>query len=83
MPCQIKVHLADGEIVETESLYPPGHSFPDRGLDRAPVVDKFKTITGNILGSDEQVRLIDALLTLRDAKSIAPVMAMVSSQAKH
>lgn len=81
MPCQIKIHLAGGQIVETESLYPPGHSFPDRGLDQAPVVKKFKTITSGVLREENQVRLIDALLTLRDHTSIAPVMAMLSSQA--
>ena len=80
MPCQLKIHLAGGEIVETECLYPPGHSFPDRGLNQAPVVDKFKAITERVMDGERQARLIDALLTLRDKKSIAPIMAMVSSQ---
>jgi 2-methylcitrate dehydratase len=83
MPCQLKIHLAGGEIVETECLYPPGHSFPDRGLNQAPVVDKFKTITGEIMSKADQDSLIDALLTLRDQASIAPVMAMVSAHARH
>jgi 2-methylcitrate dehydratase len=80
MPCQLKISLSDGQIVETESLYPPGHSFPDRGLDQAPVVDKFKTITSTTLDSKNQARLIDELLSLREKKSIAPIMAMVSAQ---
>jgi 2-methylcitrate dehydratase len=83
MPCQIKIHLADGQVVETESLYPPGHSFPDRGLDHVPVVEKFKAITGDIMRDTDQGRLIGELLALRDQKSIASVMAMVSSQTKH
>jgi 2-methylcitrate dehydratase len=78
MPCQLKVHLAGGAVVETECLYPPGHSFPDRGLSQAPVVEKFKSITDEFIDSKDQARLIDVLLTLRDQKSIAPVMAMLS-----
>lgn len=80
MPCQLKIHLAGGEIVETECLYPPGHSFPDRGLNQAPVVDKFKAITDGVMDAERQARLIDELLTLRDKTSIAPMMAMLSSQ---
>jgi 2-methylcitrate dehydratase len=78
MPCRLKIHLASGEIVETECLYPPGHSFPDRGLEQAPVVEKFKSVTDDLMSGQDRARLIDALLTLRDRKSIAPVMAMVS-----
>ena len=59
MPCRLEVHLAGGETIETECLFPPGHSFPDRGLNAAPVVEKFITITDELMGRERQARLID------------------------
>jgi 2-methylcitrate dehydratase len=81
MPCQLKVRLAGGETIETECLYPPGHSFPDRGLSQAPVIEKFTSITDAFMDRGTQKTLVDALLTLRDQKSIAPIMKMLSSPA--
>jgi 2-methylcitrate dehydratase len=83
MPCNIRVQMATGEVIETECLHPPGHSFPDRGLNRAPVVEKFRDITSNSMDREAQDRLIDGFLDLRNQTSIAPLMAMLSSSVKH
>jgi len=80
MPCRIEVHLVGGERIETECLFPPGHSFPDRGLNDGPVVEKFIAITGDTMNREHQKRLIDRLLGLRDRASVAPVIAMLSAQ---
>lgn len=78
MPCNLKIRMAGGETIETECLYPPGHSFPDRGLNEVPVVEKFQDITGDFMDQAAQQRLIDGLLDLRSAASVAPVMGMLS-----
>ena len=82
MPCQLKIRLKGGQSVETECLYPPGHSFPDRGLAQAPVLDKFTAIADQFLNPAERARVVDALLTLRSQPSIAPVMAMLGTGKK-
>lgn len=82
MPCQIKIHMAGGETIETECLFPPGHSAADRGLKKEPVIEKFVTITDSFMDRQDQSRLIDALLSLRDQKSIIPTMGMVASHAR-
>lgn len=79
MPCRIVVHLAGGETVMAECLYPPGHSHADTGLNEGPVVAKFRAITDPLMDHAAQDRLIDAVLTMRDRPSIAPVMAMLSA----
>lgn len=82
MPCRLTVHLRGGERITTECLYPPGHSFPDRGLNREPVVEKFVAIADEFMDREKQSRLVDGLLTLRDQASITPIMAMLQSSAK-
>ncbi|OBZ93430.1 hypothetical protein ADU59_21485 [Pararhizobium polonicum] len=82
MPCQLKVHLAGGETVETECLFPPGHSFADRGLNQGPVIEKFVNITSEFMNREEQTRLADALLDLRHQTSITPIMGMIASHAR-
>ncbi len=83
MPSNIKVHLKGGEIIETECLFPPGHSFPDRGLNRKPVVDKFIDFTSRFFAREEQDRLIDQVLGLRNAKSVTPLVGMLASPPRH
>jgi 2-methylcitrate dehydratase len=83
MPCNLKIHMAGGEIIETECLYPPGHSFPDRGLNQAPVVEKFTSITDDFMDRDAQQKLIDGLLDLRNADSVAPLMGVLSVPPKY
>ena len=50
MPARIVVHLKNGTQVAAECLYPPGHSFPDKGLDEAAVIAKFLDITQHAIG---------------------------------
>lgn len=82
MPCLLQVRLAGGETIETECLFPPGHSFPDRGLNEQPVVEKFVGITDAFLDRADQERLVDALLDLRHQTSITPIMGMLGSPPK-
>jgi 2-methylcitrate dehydratase len=79
MPCQIRVHLTGGEVIETECLHPPGHSFPDRGLSRAPVEEKFKEVTADLLPRERQARIVEELLDLRNRKTVAPTMSLLSA----
>ncbi len=82
MPCRLKVHFTGGETIDTECLFPPGHSFADRGLNEAPVVEKFVTITDEHMDRERQSRLIEGLLGLRRQKSVKPIMEMLSSHAR-
>lgn len=79
MPCQIKVHLTGGEVIETECLHPPGHSFPDRGLAEAPVLEKFKNVTASLLSAERQDRIIGDLMDLRNKKNIAPTISLLTT----
>src|SRR4029077_16308483 len=45
MPGRVEVELDTGERLVSECLYPPGHSFPEQGLDRNVVVRKFCALT--------------------------------------
>jgi 2-methylcitrate dehydratase len=45
MPARLTITFRNGRKLETECLYPPGHSFPDRGLDQAVVAEKFREVT--------------------------------------
>ena len=49
MPARIAVELDGGEQLVSECLYPPGHSFPERGLDRDVTVRKFHDVTDGLL----------------------------------
>ena len=82
MPCRLKIHLTGGETLETECLFPPGHSFADRGLNQAPVVDKFVSITDEFMEGGDQTRLVDALLSLREQKSVTPIMGMLPARTR-
>jgi len=43
MPARLEVELDSGERLVSECLYPPGHSFPERGLDSDVTIRKFTT----------------------------------------
>lgn len=77
MPCQIRVHLRDGTLIEAECLHPPGHSFADRGLNKAPVLQKFQEVTAPLFSAAQQKEITDQVLDLRSKPSIAPVMALL------
>jgi 2-methylcitrate dehydratase len=70
MPCRLVVRLRSGAEIATECLYPPGHSFPDKGLDESVVTAKFRAVTVNALTADTSARIIDWTMT---AKGNAPL----------
>jgi 2-methylcitrate dehydratase len=75
MPARVEVDLESGERLVSECLYPPGHSFPERGLDRDVAVGKFYDITDDFLragAADDIVQLL-----LEGARS-QPVSALFS-----
>src|SRR5882757_9177623 len=51
MPARVEVELESGERLVAECLYPPGHSFPERGLDRDVTVRKFHSVCDGLLGA--------------------------------
>jgi 2-methylcitrate dehydratase len=79
MPCQLKIHLAGGETIEAECLFPPGHSFPDRGLPQEPVVEKFIHVTADRLSRARQDEIAAAFLALRKQDDIAGVMTLLTA----
>jgi 2-methylcitrate dehydratase len=76
MPSRIRVIFSDGSVTEQECLYHPGHSFPDRGLDEAAVVSKFRTITSERMDDASVDALASAVLSL-GAGQVGPVMDML------
>jgi 2-methylcitrate dehydratase len=75
MPARVEVELDGGERLVSECLYPPGHSFPERGLDRDVTVDKFHEVSDGLLGkaaADETVAL------LLDGAQSLPVSSLLS-----
>ena len=49
MPARVRVKLQDGTELVEECLYPPGHSFPDKGVDPKVVIEKFNLVSGTPL----------------------------------
>jgi 2-methylcitrate dehydratase len=70
MPSRLVLRLQSGAEIATECLYPPGHSFPDKGLDEAVVTEKFRAVTRHALTTDRSARVIDWIMT---AKGNAPL----------
>lgn len=62
MPCHLKVEFNDGSEVISECLYPPGHSYPDTGLDAAVVEAKFRHCTDGFLSAAQADRVIAHVL---------------------
>ena len=73
MPCRLTVTLKGGEEVVSECLYPPGHSFADKGLDPAAVKAKFHSVTAEVLPEAARERIIAAVLALDGAASFGAV----------
>jgi 2-methylcitrate dehydratase len=63
MPCRLSVRLASGRHIVTECLYPPGHSFPDRGLDQAVVTAKFHAVTRGVLSPRKADAVVSWVVT--------------------
>jgi 2-methylcitrate dehydratase len=75
MPARVEVVLDDGERLASECLYPPGHSFPEHGLDREVVVRKFRAVTDGLLEAGAADDVISFLLDGAEKQSIAGLLA--------
>jgi 2-methylcitrate dehydratase len=62
MPARVEVELENGERLVSECLHPPGHSFPERGLDRDVTVSKFHDITDGLLKTGAADEIVSLLL---------------------
>ena len=65
MPSRLVLRLQSGAEIATECLYPPGHSFPDKGLDEAVVTAKFRAVTAHALTADTSARIVDWTMTAK------------------
>jgi len=75
MPARIEVHLDGGERLVSECLYPPGHSFPERGLDRNVTVRKFHGITDGLLRPEAADEIVSLLLEGALTQSVSSIFA--------
>jgi len=75
MPARIEVHLDGGERLVSECLYPPGHSFPERGLDRDVTVQKFYAVTEGLLRPEAADGIVSLLLEGPLTQSAATIFA--------
>ena len=78
MPCRLRVQLTSGEEVVSECLYPPGHSFPDKGLNPQAIKAKFHAFSEPVLSEDARARIIDAVERVDGAASIRGMMSLLS-----
>jgi 2-methylcitrate dehydratase len=76
MPSRLRVSFSDGSVVEEEVLYHPGHSFPDRGLDEAVVVDKFMSIAVERMAASRAEDVAEDVLGL-SVGTVEPLMTML------
>jgi 2-methylcitrate dehydratase len=74
MPSRLKITLKSGETLVTECLYPLGHSFADKGLDRKAVEDKFHRVTEPALPAVVRKRIVDRVMALDSAASFRALM---------
>jgi 2-methylcitrate dehydratase len=69
------VHLDGGERLVSECLYPPGHSFPERGLDRDVTVAKFYGVTDGLLRPEAADAVVLLLLEGALTQSVSAIFA--------
>jgi|GEM_PF-866742 len=79
MPARVEVELDSGERLVSECLYPPGHSFPERGLDRDVTVRKFYDVTDGLLGKSAADDMISLLLEGAQTQSVSVLFAKLRS----
>jgi 2-methylcitrate dehydratase len=79
MPARIEVELDGGERLISECLYPPGHSFPERGLDRDVTVRKFREVTDGLLGTSAADDIISLLLEGAQTQPVSALLAKLRS----
>ncbi len=76
-PCAIRAKGTDGKDYVAEVLDPPG--FSRRGLDADAVTAKFHAITANRLPQAVRDRLVESVMALDRAPSVAGVMAALAA----
>jgi 2-methylcitrate dehydratase len=81
MPARVEVHLDRGERLVSECLYPPGHSFPQRGLDRDVTIGKFHDITDGLLRTGAADEIVSLLLEGALTQSISTLFSKLRSPA--
>ncbi len=81
MPCRLAVRLKGGETISSECLYPPGHSFADKGLNPEAVIAKFHTVSREIVSDEARRRIVDEVMAMDRAPSVAGLMKSVSGEA--
>jgi 2-methylcitrate dehydratase len=79
MPARVEVNLDNGERLVSECLYPPGHSFPERGLDRDVTVQKFYDVTDGLLSTSAADDIISLLLDGAATQSVAAIFGKLRS----
>jgi 2-methylcitrate dehydratase len=79
MPARVEVHLEGGERLVSECLYPPGHSFPQRGLDRDVTVRKFRGLTEGVLGAGAANDILSLLLDGARTQSVSALFGKLRS----
>ena len=78
MPCHLRVIFDDNSEIESECLYPPGHSFPDTGLNRDVVEAKFRTCAAGYLSNVQSDQLIASLVDGDLDTPFASVMSIIA-----
>ncbi|WP_159588225.1 MmgE/PrpD family protein [Chelativorans xinjiangense] len=64
MPSRVRVTFEDGSTELQECLYDPGHSFPERGLNEAVVVEKFMAIAIRRMPEERARSFVESILCL-------------------
>lgn len=62
MAARVEVEMESGERLVSECLYPPGHSFPDRGLNQDVAIHKFTEAVEGHIKPGEADAIISLLL---------------------
>jgi 2-methylcitrate dehydratase len=75
MPARLEVELDSGERLVSECLYPPGHSFPERGLDRDVTIRKFHDVTAGLVTTGAADDIISLLLDGAPTQSVPALFA--------
>jgi 2-methylcitrate dehydratase len=78
MPCRLRVELRSGEELSTECLFPPGHSFSERGLDHAVVEDKFVEVSRGVLTIAEAEIIRSDVLAIEEEGGLQRMMSRLS-----
>jgi len=79
MPARVEVEMDGGERLVAECLYPPGHSFSERGLDRDVTIRKFYDVTDALLRTSAADDIISLLLEGAQTQSVSALFAKLRS----